>query len=252
MQIELSSQTIFFIVLLLLVVVLTIKKSVKGGGFSTTLTNGLKGVAILMVIFSHVGYFLTSDHTFLYPLSVAGGIGVNVFLLLSGFGFTTSALKSSISLKEFYFKRLKKIFIPMWVVLGPLLILDFLVLGRHYGFKTVLDSFLGWFPRADVFLDIDSPLWYFTAILFYYLLFPLIFSKRQPFLSAILMLLLGCILVDLKLPVVVDVLKLYKLHYMAFPFGMLLAILLRQRLTIPTVASRPILLTVKFADSIFS
>jgi len=222
-------QTSLFVALLTLAVVLTVKRRAVSSALDITFTNELRGVAILMVIFSHVGYFLFSDHRFMYPLSVAGGKGVDIFLLLSGFGLTASALKSRMILKDFYIKRLKKIYIPMWVVLGIFLVLDLLILSRHYSLRTIVYNLLGWFPRADVGLDVDSPLWYFTIILFYYLVFPIFFSGRWPLLSAILILILGRFVIGLNLPMVTDVAKLYKLHYMAFPLGMCLAILSGRR-----------------------
>lgn len=219
-------QTTIFIVLLVLVIVFTVKKRTAGNAFDLVLTNELKGVAILMIIFSHIGYFLATDYRFMYPLSVAAGKGVDIFLLLSGFGLTASALKSSFGIKDFYLKRLKKLFVPMWLVLVAFLILDLVILHRPYPFQGMIQNSLGFFPHADLYQDLNSPLWYFTLILFYYLLFPLVFSKRLPILSAGLLLILGYFLVHIQLPVSLDVLKLYKLHYLAFPLGMILATLL--------------------------
>lgn len=220
-------QTKIVIVMLVLAVILTAKKKPAESAFGTSFTNELKGVAILMVIFSHVGYFLFSDHSFSYPLSVAGGKGVDIFLFLSGFGLTASALKSNLSIKGFYRKRLPKIFIPMWVVLAVFLVLDAVLLSRHYHLAIIISNFFGFFPSADIWLSVNSPLWYFSAILFYYLLFPLVFSKRLAILSALFLLSLGYFLSDLKLPVSADVLKLYKLHYLAFPLGMVFATFLQ-------------------------
>src|SRR3989338_9912847 len=106
------SQTIIFSLLLAAGILLLLKKS-TAGTMTTTQTNQLKGLAILMVIFSHVGYFLSTDTRFLYPLSVAGGVGVNLFLFLSGFGLTASSLKNKLPVWSFYKKRLSKIFWPM-------------------------------------------------------------------------------------------------------------------------------------------
>jgi peptidoglycan/LPS O-acetylase OafA/YrhL len=222
-------QTNLFIALLTLAVVLTVRRRVAGNGFDTTLTNELKGVAILMVIFSHVGYFLFFDHRFVYPLSVAGGKGVDIFLFLSGFGLTLSAFKSPLGLKDFYLKRLKKIFVPMWVVFAVFLIMDAVVLHKFYSFQGVVQDVLGFFPRADLYQDLDSPLWYFTLILFYYLLFPLIFSKRYPILSVTVLITLGYFVTRLSLPVDSAVSKLYRLHYLAFPLGVSLASLLQYK-----------------------
>lgn len=216
-------QTYILIILLALTIAITCKKKSTGSLFSADFTNQLKGIAILMVMFSHVGYFLASDQRFTYPLSVAGGKGVDIFLFLSGFGLTASALKSALTVGGFYRKRLIKLFVPLWLILVTYFILDAVVLDRQYPITTVIYSFFGWFPRADVWLDVNSPLWYFSIILFYYLLFPVVFFRRVPVLSAGLLLALGYFVAHLNLPVAPDLLKLYRLHYIAFPLGVIIA-----------------------------
>src|SRR3990167_8339061 len=72
-----------------------------GGVLGRESTLALKGFAILAVIFSHIGYFLVADHRFLFPLSTFGGVGVDLFLLLSGFGLTMSALSKDMSIRDF-------------------------------------------------------------------------------------------------------------------------------------------------------
>jgi peptidoglycan/LPS O-acetylase OafA/YrhL len=218
-----SFQTLFFVVIFLALVILTTKKTPKPYEFTPAHTAELKGVAILMVLFCHIGYFLFSDHSFLYPLSVAGGVGVNIFLFLSGFGLTSSALKSRKTILQFYRKRLPTIFLPMWLVLIATLCLDFFIHGRSYGLLTIIHSILGFFPVADIYTSLNSPLWYFTFILFYYLLFPIVFFKKYPLFSAGLVLGLGLGITQFQLPVAADVLKLYKLHVVAFPLGMAFA-----------------------------
>lgn len=222
------SQTVIFTTLFLLVIFLTLKKKDQLG-FSHDLTNELKGLAILMVIFSHAGYFLSTNTQFLFPLSVAGGVGVNIFLFLSGFGLTVSALKKSLSVFQFYLKRLSKIFLPMWIVLVVLITLDYLILGKTQPLTLTLENFLGFFPQANIFEQLDSPLWYFTPILFYYLIFPLLFFKKYPLVSVILLFLVSVLVVRIPLPVNPDVLKLYQLHNLAFPLGMGLALLLSKK-----------------------
>lgn len=220
------TQTIIFTALLLLAVILTIKKGDGKYNISPTHTDELKGLAILMVIFSHAGYFLSTDTRFLFPLSVAGGVGVNIFLFLSGFGLTISAIKSKPSILNFYFKRLSKIYPPMWIVLALFFLADFFYLGKSYSTDSVIQNFLGFFPKAHIFYAVDSPLWYFTPIVFYYLIFPLLFWRKWPVISAIAILLVGAFVTRLNLPIDKDVLKLYQLHILAFPLGMGFAVLL--------------------------
>lgn len=195
-------------------------------------TNELKGLAMLMIIFSHIGYFLFTDHRFLYPISIAAGVGVNIFLFLSGFGLTSSEIVSQKSPLQFYKKRLKNIFVPMWVVLLFILVADWLLLGKTYETTVVIQSILGFFPRADIFTSLNSPLWYFTFILFYYLTFPLIFRKKRPAVSIIALLLLGYLVTKVTLPVSEAVQKLYQLHYLSFPLGMAFAYLNLKKLSV--------------------
>lgn len=172
-------QTVLFTIFFVLSVMATLKKDTKPYEMDHAHTDELKGVAILMVVFSHIGYFLFTDTRFLFPLSIAAGGGVNIFLFLSGFGLTSSELKTKKTWKEFYGKRLKTIFIPMWVALIVILALDYFLLGKTYDSLIIIKSFLGYFPVADIYTSINSALWYFTFILFYYLLFPIVFRRSQ-------------------------------------------------------------------------
>lgn len=219
-----TNQTVLFLIIFVGLLLVSIKRNKDQAFFSKEVTNQLKGFAIFTVVFSHIGYFLSSDNRFLYPLSIAGGVGVNLFLFLSGFGLTLSHLKSPLPTLSFYKKRLVKLFIPLWVVLSILLIADFLLFKRTYSLSEIINSFLGFYPRADLWQNLDSPLWYFSIILFYYLLFPLLFIKKFPFVSPFLILLTSLLVLNLPLFVNIDVLKLYKLHYLAFPIGMLFAL----------------------------
>lgn len=214
-------QTALFLTFLVPFIILTLRKDKDPHVLSPDHTNELKGVAILMVIFSHIGYLIFSDHDFLYPLSIAGGVGVNIFLFLSGFGLVSSELKSKKTIFGFYAKRLRNIFVPMWLVLILVFLLDFYILHRTYPVTTIVHSVLGFFPSSDIDFASNSPLWYFSLILFYYLIFPLVFNKKSTLLSAAVIFLLSYFMITLNLPVTKDVLKLYALHLLAFPFGMI-------------------------------
>ena len=189
-------------------------------------TKDLKGLAILAVIFSHFGYFLASDHRFLYPLSIIAGVGVNLFLFLSGYGLVASSLKKKFGRLGESWRRLLKLFIPLWIILIVYFLLDYFFLDISYPAVYVIRSFFGLFLRADVFSDLNSPLWYFTLILFYYLAFHLVFIKKAPWLSALIIYwvsywLLGGEAGYLKeSEYLKDIIHLYKLHLLAFPLGM--------------------------------
>ena len=80
---------------------------------SKSLTNSLRGLAVVLVIICH---FIGGGFGFRY-FTPLGGIGVAIFLFLSGFGLQESYRKNGIKL--FWPKRLIRIIIPylVWVVL---------------------------------------------------------------------------------------------------------------------------------------
>jgi hypothetical protein len=125
-------------------------------------TQQLKGLAILTIVFAHIAYMLVSDNRFLYPLSIAAGVGVDLFLFLSGFGLTLGMLRAPLAPLPFYRRRLLRLFIPFWIVLVLLLLADRVLLGRSYAPGYMLQSLLGWFPRASAWEDVNSPFWYIS------------------------------------------------------------------------------------------
>lgn len=226
-------QTVLFTLIFGVAILVTLRKRADQTFFPVEVTNELKGFAILAIIFSHVGYFLSTDHDFLFPLSVLAGVGVDVFLFLSGYGLTISALKKPLSVVGFYKKRLLKLFVPLWIIVGLFFLLDLLIHQISYPSSTVLSSFLGFFPEANLFSSLNSPLWYFSFILLYYLIFPLLFFKKSKFLSPFLIFLVTLMLFSLKLPIKEDVQRLYRIHTVSFPLGMLFAELTYQLSTLP-------------------
>lgn len=209
---------IFFVVLLLA----TRRRKITEW-FPTSLTAELKGLAILMIVISHIGYFLVTDHRFLWPLSIAAGVGVNLFLFLSGFGLAASQMQKNLTPGQFYKKRLLKIFTPFWLMLVVFVALDFFILKINYSWEFLGKAAVGIFTRADLYHDLNSPLWYLTFIIGYYLLFPLVFFKKCPWLSAIILYAAGYLLVFWSPAFLNNVLHLYKVHLIAFPLGVLVA-----------------------------
>jgi peptidoglycan/LPS O-acetylase OafA/YrhL len=194
---------------------------VKKNYTSFSLTQELKGFAMLTIIFAHIGYALSTDPAFLFPFSILSGVGVNLFLFLSGYGLTFSQLRKEDSLLNFYKRRLVKLFIPFWIVLVTFLTLDFFVLGKTYTIPFLLQSFFGIFIHADVQIDFNSPFWYFSYILFFYLLFPIVFSKRYPWISAIILYLIVWKTVQTEPLLLKNVISLYEVHMLAFPLGII-------------------------------
>lgn len=80
--------------------------------------NGMRALAVLLVFFSHAGF----DHI------IPGGLGVTIFFFLSGFLITTLLtnehdLTGTISLKNFYIRRLYRLFPPLYFVIALTLLI---------------------------------------------------------------------------------------------------------------------------------
>ena len=201
---------------------LSFRRTTHDGLFPVPVTQELKGLGILAIVFAHISYMLVTDNTFLYPLSIAAGVGVDLFLFMSGFGLTTGMLKKQMPVLEFYQRRLVKVFIPFWIVLVALFIADYLFHGIDYSPEYMLQSFLGWFPRASAFEDVNSPFWYISWMLMFYALFPLLFMRERPWLTAILLAVIANAFA-LADPLELQVNWLHRLHTNAFSLGILLA-----------------------------
>jgi peptidoglycan/LPS O-acetylase OafA/YrhL len=208
--------------LLILALLLTTRKQRDKRFFSISVTQELKGAAILFVVFAHIGYYLSGDSRFLWPLSNLAGVGVNLFLFLSGYGLTASNLKRKLSIREFYWKRLRKLYIPFWLTLGLYFLLAYFILHVTYAGSYVTHAFLGIFKTADSH-DIDSPLWYFTWIAGYYLLYPLVFIKRLPWLSALIIFAASFIAIYHTRVGLFYTAGFYKVYTVAFPLGIVAA-----------------------------
>jgi len=226
-------ETIIFALIGIGVLLMSIRKKKEHTFFPMSLTNELKGFAILAIVLAHIGYFLSTDTRFLFPLSIFAGVGVDLFLFLSGYGLTISLIKKSLTPVQFYARRMTKLFIPLWFALISFLLLDWLVLGHSYPLKEIFESFVGFFPQADLFTNIDSPLWFITLIVFFYALLPFVFLKEHPIWSAVFLLMIGSFVVNANLEAIWRVVHLYRLHILAFPVGIAFAGVVQKMDSIP-------------------
>lgn len=226
MQIYVSNpilETVLFSIVLIGAILLTLKKRNDEGVLGLEATTELKGYAILAVVFSHVGYFLSTNSQFLFPLSIAGGVAVNFFLLLSGFGLTMSLLKKGEGVVQFYKKRFLKIIIPLWLTLIAWYLLDFFLLHISYPVASIVQSFFGWFSSSDIFHAVNSSLWFVTPLFFFYFLFPLIVMRKHPYISALLMAFFSFIFMRVFPHADQGIESLYRVHWVFFPLGIALA-----------------------------
>lgn len=218
--------TILFSLIFFITIFISLYKnsnSVDDSAISREDTTGLKGIAFLMVFFSHITYFLFPYSNFLFPLSMFAGVGGNLFLFLSGYGLVKSSQDKSPML--FYKKRLSKLYIPLFITTIFITILD-LISGIPFSFARIFPGLTAIVPSADIYTDFNSPLWFLTLLILFYVVFPFLFNKEKPIRSSIFFLLFGGVIpgyITQFLPLSSGVIHLYAVHAYAFPLGVILA-----------------------------
>jgi peptidoglycan/LPS O-acetylase OafA/YrhL len=135
-------------------------------------TDQLKGIAIILIIIGHFAWHAIDN---MYKLSLFvhwGYICVGIFLMLSAFGLHRSSIKHGF--KNFFRKRIKRVYLPYLTITVVWFFIDFCLLNRAYKFTDYLLMALGINDFGNA--TIDGNLWYITYLLFWYLLFFIIFK----------------------------------------------------------------------------
>jgi peptidoglycan/LPS O-acetylase OafA/YrhL len=135
--------------------------------------DGIRAIAVMIVFFSHTGL----------DLRIPGQLGVTIFFFLSGF-LITSLLraeawnKGTISLRNFYTRRVLRIFPPMYITLTLVLIM--VLTGVLHARMTWQGVALQYVHLANYAPDLGAPLgvpamalWSLAVEEHFYLLFPL-------------------------------------------------------------------------------
>lgn len=119
---------------------------------SIDITNILRGVAILLVILMHAS--CGAGQRMFTPL---GGIGVALFLILSGYGLTISYKRNGIN--HFWKKKVSRIFIPYALLLFAVIIIksDY---ERLFSIDFLLDL-----------MCLKTSYWYIAFLVYNYILF---------------------------------------------------------------------------------
>lgn len=114
-------------------------------------TSIIKGIAILLVMLSHCGL-----------MECGGAIGVDLFLIVSGFGIYISSNKG---IDNFWKKRVSSVYFPYLFTTLVFLIIR-ITLGFRPTILEVLISILG----LDFNLNVDPTMWYISYIFAMYVL----------------------------------------------------------------------------------
>ena len=126
------------------------KKQALGGSLKVNYVTLLRGIAIILVLISH----FTGNMSVLFtPL---GGIGVAIFLILSGYGLNESYRHNG--LHKFWHKRFTRLWIPYAIILSAYCILD--------------HNTIQWFLYNLTL--VECPYWFIQYIAFWYVAFWLI------------------------------------------------------------------------------
>lgn len=180
---------------------------------SNSLTQQLKGLAIILVIIGHLSQtgFVNLAPVFI----VAGGWGVAIFLFISGYGLSKSYLKTGITF-QVILKRLRSVWFPYALVTLALLLMDHFIFKGSYTTLISLKLLLA----TDFSYSYDKTMWYISYIMMWYGIFYAVFSinilrkSHKVFLLFILSLILSLFI---KSPVL-D----WNFYYFIFPFGVLI------------------------------
>jgi len=125
----------------------------------------LKGLALVLVLVYHGGGVLD------LPNRLHGEVGVDIFLLVSGFLLSLTACE--LPARDFLRKRFFRLFPTYWLALAFFVVLDAALLHRFFTFSDVAVHVLG--LQATVHgayaSDINDSFWFITTIVFLYLVF---------------------------------------------------------------------------------
>lgn len=169
--------------------------------------DGLRGISILLVIFSHLGWAYTlfgnSEMGSRLGLLLSGTTGVNVFFTLSGFLITLILLKEKeakgrIGLKTFYVKRFLRLAPPLLLFLATLFILMLAgLLALNY--KGLLYSFFyvyNYIPK-ELYSSELGLTWSLSVEEQFYLFWPFIIlfvNKTKKIIHIVIMLMVICLI----------------------------------------------------------
>lgn len=137
-----------------------------------------KGIALCMLLLVHL-FYQHPEFGIFYRIRHITVVCVAMFLILSGYGLTISAIKE-FSLKNFYIKRFTQIYLNYWFIWLCFVPLGFFLhkinLQNIYG-SHILLKFLLNFLGLQIFFNfygINMTWWFVSLIIGLYILFPLL------------------------------------------------------------------------------
>lgn len=145
-------------------------------GLFSQYRTALMGVATILIIVGHLHAYGVMMPSWTARLVGSLGVGVDIFLFLSGVGMYNSYTKSKahhVSIFSWWLKRYVRIVVPLVILVVPILLWN--PRGREMNIGMLMEI-SGWGALFN-----SSPLWFVTCILFLYLLTPflhILFTSR--------------------------------------------------------------------------
>ncbi|MEO6719212.1 MAG: acyltransferase [Ferruginibacter sp.] len=153
----------------------------------------LRGIAVLMVCFSHFGDFIIHDHTILEK----GNYGVHIFFIISGFVIPFSLIKGNYSLShypQFIYKRFLRLHPPYLVALaGTILLIYF----KHFVYQLPLTENTGSILKSLVYAHwpVENPVfWTLLVEAEYYIFIGVFFVVAIRYYKITFFILIPCLL----------------------------------------------------------
>jgi peptidoglycan/LPS O-acetylase OafA/YrhL len=161
---------LFLLAVFLLATLVTLRKSPGEQPLSVSQTDQIKGVAILLVIVSHLfGNVLSVPEGELVRFrGISGSVGVALFLAFSGYGLCFSLCAKG--LHQFFSRRIARIYLPILFAMTLQIFLNRYLLGSPTSLPAAFAKIITSPP------DVDRNLWFIIFILFWYCLLYLLFA----------------------------------------------------------------------------
>lgn len=179
---------------------------------SKRVSRSLKGIAIVLVIYTHVTSLVNGAQLFNVHQPLAA-IGVWMFLLLSGYGLAKS---DSQSVSVFISKRISSVYVPFLLV-ALIELLYWFFLAKLESPLTTLIYLLG----LDCGWHYDQSMWFISYILFWYAIY-LVTSKSTKSTKGLCIMVFGGVIFSVFILAVIFP-HSARIYALAFFFGVVLA-----------------------------
>ena len=185
-------------------------------------TLALKGVAIILLVVGHMARYRILEGAIIGkgPFYI-GRWAVMIFLFVSGYGLSKKYGINQID-SEFWLKRFKKLYFPLWVSLFFFIISDYFVLDIVHNPIKLIFNFFGIFWRGNA---INANAWFVTYIICLYLiLFSISNLKINRFAKILFLFLFSFIIsIAISLSSLEKYFTFWKQYTLAFPLGVCFA-----------------------------